>query len=209
MKKILIYLNEYQFEINPTDISVDRKPRDTEIETVKGVVVQYFPDFKEQPIGLTLSGKCKEDQLIQMGNIYQKYLNDHEPIRYVCNYYKQNWRIRPTSWSHTRAYRNYGLASYTFSAKVVEVSYDYGSINIKTEGVQTPEREIAYTVKQGDTLWSIAQAYYGDGRRWLEIAQYSKNKGKILENGSVVPGTVIYIPITYQVGGGSARPQAR
>lgn len=207
MKKVLVFLNEYQFYINPSEITVTRKPKDTIIETIKGSVVQWFPDYPEVPISLTLSGKCKEDQLIQMGNIYQKYLNDREPIRYICNYYKQNWLIRPTSWSHTRSVRNYGLASYTFSAIVIKTFYDYGKVDIQS-ATKTPEREIIYIVKQGDTLWSIAQSFYGDGRRWLEIAQYPKNKGKILENGAVIPGTIIYIPITTSQGGG-ARPQMR
>ncbi len=28
-----------------------------------------------------------------------------------------------------------------------------------------------YTVVRGDTLWSIANRYYGDGKRWRDIAQ--------------------------------------
>ena len=40
-----------------------------------------------------------------------------------------------------------------------------------------PEVELAraagtsYTVRRGDTLWSIAMRTYGNGRRWQEIAQ--------------------------------------
>ncbi len=29
----------------------------------------------------------------------------------------------------------------------------------------------SYTIRKGDTLWSIAREYYGDGKRWREIAQ--------------------------------------
>jgi len=39
-----------------------------------------------------------------------------------------------------------------------------------------------YTVKEGDTLFDIAQAYYNDGNQWQKIAQDPANKGKI-ENG--------------------------
>ena len=36
-----------------------------------------------------------------------------------------------------------------------------------------------YTVKEGDTLFDIAQAYYNDGNQWQKIAQDPANKGKI------------------------------
>lgn len=40
-----------------------------------------------------------------------------------------------------------------------------------------------YTVQQGDTLWEIAEGFYGDPLRWTEIL--NKNSGKIgfLPNG--------------------------
>jgi nucleoid-associated protein YgaU len=36
-----------------------------------------------------------------------------------------------------------------------------------------------YTVKEGDTLFDIAAAYYGDGAKWQQIANDPANKGKI------------------------------
>ena len=34
-----------------------------------------------------------------------------------------------------------------------------------------PAGSSVHLVKRGDTLWSIAQRYYGDGRRWGDIAR--------------------------------------
>lgn len=207
MKLVSIFLNDYQFYVNPHDIQVIRKPRETEVETATGVVIQFNPNFKEEPIGLTISGRCNENQLKSIGNIFQQYLNDHKPIKYVCNYYLQNWNIRPTQWTHTRATRyTGGWVEYTFTAKVVEVSYDYGR-QVLTPIANPWEKETTYTVKVGDTLWLIAQNFYGDGAKWTLIANYSKNQGKINENGSVNPGTVLYIPFQ-SLAGGSARPAA-
>lgn len=51
-----------------------------------------------------------------------------------------------------------------------------------------------YKVRKGDTLWEIAEAYYGSGFKWKEIL--AKNKAKIgfLKNGTqalIRPGTVL------------------
>jgi hypothetical protein len=200
VKKVSVFLNDYQFLVNPSDIQVTRKPKDVEIETARGVIIQYNPDFLEEPISIQISGKAGEEQVKSIGNIYQQYLNDRKPIRYVCNYYLQNWNIRPTQWNHTRSTRYYGLVNYTFNAKVVEVFYDYGR-QVKATGQTQAEREVTYTVKAGDTLWLIAQQFYGDGSQWVYIAQYAKNQGKISENGSVTPGTVLYIPMLTSGGG--------
>lgn len=32
-----------------------------------------------------------------------------------------------------------------------------------------PPKPMSYTIKKGDTLWSIAKKYLGDGQRWRDI----------------------------------------
>jgi len=49
-----------------------------------------------------------------------------------------------------------------------------------------------YTVREGDSLWSIAQQKLGDGNRYAEIAQM--NKGTIKRVNDVVIGTRLKIP---------------
>lgn len=46
-----------------------------------------------------------------------------------------------------------------------------------------------HTVKKGDTLWSIAKKYLGDGNRYKEI-----QKANGLKDTVIYPGTVIQIP---------------
>jgi nucleoid-associated protein YgaU len=62
-----------------------------------------------------------------------------------------------------------------------------------TPGSQTGQGEGQYTVKPGDSLWSIAQQAYGNPARWGEI--YSANRGIIGANPSLIfAGTVLKIP---------------
>ena len=50
-----------------------------------------------------------------------------------------------------------------------------------------------YTVKPGDTLWSISKKYLGNGSRYSEI--YKSNKAVIGSNpGLIKPGQVLTIP---------------
>ena len=50
----------------------------------------------------------------------------------------------------------------------------------------------SHTVVSGDTLWGIAQTFYGDGSRYTEI--YEANKGKIKDPHWIYPGQEFVIP---------------
>ncbi len=54
----------------------------------------------------------------------------------------------------------------------------------------TPPPVRTHTVCEGDTLWSVAKKFYGDGRRWKEIAAANG-----ITNESKLPiGKVLRIP---------------
>lgn len=55
----------------------------------------------------------------------------------------------------------------------------------------------SYQVKQGDTLWEIAEAVYGSGFKWKKILAENKSKIGFLKNGSqalIRPGQILTIP---------------
>lgn len=52
----------------------------------------------------------------------------------------------------------------------------------------------SYTVKSGDTLWEIAEGYYGDGRNWRTILEKNKSQIGYLSNGQqalIFPGQIL------------------
>ena len=56
---------------------------------------------------------------------------------------------------------------------------------------------ITYTVQEGDTLWKIAEAYYGSGRYWTEI--YRLNEDVIGDPDRIYAGQVLKINLSLTV----------
>jgi len=57
--------------------------------------------------------------------------------------------------------------------------------------VDLKRREILYRVQPGDTLWGLADRFYGNGRRWPEIARANDLK----EGEGLASGGMIKIPL--------------
>ena len=53
-----------------------------------------------------------------------------------------------------------------------------------------------YKVKAGDTLWDIAEHFYGDGFQWTKIRDANPSKTGTLPNGSnlIMTGQIIVVP---------------
>lgn len=54
-----------------------------------------------------------------------------------------------------------------------------------------------HTVATGDTLWDLAEQFYGDGFQWQKIANANPGKIGMLPDGSkalITPGTILVIP---------------
>lgn len=62
-----------------------------------------------------------------------------------------------------------------------------------TPGGQQGQGQGRYTVRAGDSLWTIAQTYYGNPGRWIDI--YNANAGMIGANPSLIfSGTELVMP---------------
>ena len=58
--------------------------------------------------------------------------------------------------------------------------------------VNNTVRRKTHTFLPYDSLWLIAQRYYGNGNKWNDI--YKANLGKVANPNKIPPGTVLYLP---------------
>jgi hypothetical protein len=64
----------------------------------------------------------------------------------------------------------------------------------KKEDHMTQPTPAIYTVQSGDSLWAIAQHFYGDGRKWRQIYDYCNSQVIGPDPDRIYPGEVLYIP---------------
>lgn len=86
-----------------------------------------------------------------------------------------------------------------YSTKVLKIkkknasSSKKKSVTVKKErSSNTAPKAKKYTVKSGDSLWTIAKKYYGDGSKYKKI--YNANKDKVNNPNLIYPGQVLTIP---------------
>lgn len=76
--------------------------------------------------------------------------------------------------------------------KLVDSSHSDLSCDLTIDS-SIPEPVRTYTVARGDSLWKIAQHFYGNGLRYSKIV--AANPGKLVdENSTIHPGDVLVIP---------------
>jgi nucleoid-associated protein YgaU len=78
-----------------------------------------------------------------------------------------------------------GLDSMTDAQAAQSEQFAQFSVDLK-------RREILYRVQPGDTLWGLADRFYGNGRRWPEIA----HANAIKDGEGLVSGSTIKIPLS-------------
>ena len=70
-----------------------------------------------------------------------------------------------------------------------------GVERVNDENLEAPASEEAtefYTIKSGDSLWKIAQEFYGDGNKYQKI--FEANKEVIKNPDLIYPGQTLRIP---------------
>ena len=76
--------------------------------------------------------------------------------------------------------------------KLRELRREYESEMAKEAAAHAEAEETTYTVAAGDSLWKIADRFYGNGAEWGRI--HEANKDKIPNANLIYPGQTIVIP---------------
>lgn len=105
-----------------------------------------------------------------------------------CDVYLSTFSATPTG--------GYGDINYSITltqAKEIRIPKSAAAPRTAAPARPSPPAEKTYTVKSGDTLWKIAQQFYGAGAQYPKI--YEANKGVIGGNPNrIYPGQVYTIP---------------
>lgn len=91
----------------------------------------------------------------------------------------------------------------TITIKSTTEESDDGSASTGEDTKRPAEKTETYTIKSGDSMWSIAQQYMGDGSKWQSLYEANKDvldktaaeMGHSSNDGTwIFPGTTITIP---------------
>lgn len=112
-----------------------------------------------------------------------KWKLTNKPIRVIIVDTDINLAMAIESFQHGKADGD-GSGDVEFTLSLKEYSYlnvERSKVPDRTSGLlDRPDERIKendskkYTIKQGDTLWDLADKNYGDGSRWKEIAKANK-----------------------------------
>jgi nucleoid-associated protein YgaU len=85
--------------------------------------------------------------------------------------------------------RNPNLGEASFAVERVQAAlHPTGSVAV----AEPAPAEQSYTVESGDSLWAVAQRFYGDGNQWSRI--YEANRDQLDNPDMIQPGQVLRIP---------------
>lgn len=85
-------------------------------------------------------------------------------------------------------YYSLGLQEYReYGAKKVSVNASGKLSQQSSTRMEQSQKQASYTVREGDTLWTIAKQLYGDGAKWESIAKANPNK-------AITAGEILSIP---------------
>lgn len=152
-------------------------------------------------------------------NTFNGWKDNRTPVRVTCSDGQIDFEgyIVGVTTSYTGGTDDYGytlnivqersinlVANIDYSYKKIDIEYNVlrytppanptvnKTNNTGSSGSSSSGQSGTYTVKSGDTLSSIARAYYGNASKWPDI--YNANRDKIKNANLIYPGQVLTIP---------------
>ena len=122
----------------------------------------------------------------------ETWIREKEVVRYIISDTPVNIPVLPASISYGEE-DGTGDVAYTLTLKeyrgleAAQVQSSGSGREVENEPVQS---EQSYAVQSGDTLWAIAQQYYGDGSLAWQLAGYNG-----IQNANLIyPGDIVKLP---------------
>lgn len=153
---------------------------------------------RRSPVSLSLSGEIVgsgfEDDILTL----EQMQKDGELVEYTGVNMISDAIIVSFDTSHSGSIR--GGCSFTMELKEIRIAESplvtgEGSATQQIEEAPVPASDApqrTHTVKGGDTLWKIAQAYYGNGGQFPKI--FDANRDKLSNPDKINVGQVLTVP---------------
>lgn len=154
------------FKLNESTISVILGIM---VIVVVGVLMaNYFKGLRQAETLPSVTTEADETTIMRDGKTYHLVQKGDTLWSVAEKYYDSgyNW----TDIAETNHLTNANIIETGQELEIPNVEAKKATVMIDT-GSNTSVKTDVYTVVHGDNLWSIAQAHYGDGNRWTEIAQ--------------------------------------
>lgn len=206
--------NRIQLPINPESIGSDFSKNHEDIVLVSGDERTIISGVNLKTTTITSFIPVHNTYYQETGSIYEpmfyvnqieKWMNTNAVIVLQITGTNINRRVTIRSFNWEEVGGAVGEISYTLELKEYKpITYDVvkndaltSSLNPKPPQRPAPPKPQqsakTYTVKKGDSLWKISQAYYGSGSKWPTI--YNANKSVIGKNPNLIyPGQKLVIP---------------
>lgn len=177
--------------IHVTDEEIDRGAELTSHPVEEGVDIADH--IKAKPRKLDISGFIVgEDAWTRISTI-QSFHDKGTKVKYAGRNILTDYIITDFHTGHP--YTVYGGCEFSMTIEQLRVAkspYTPGSAVSQQVTTVTESPKRYHTVKRGDTLWSIAKAYYGDGSQYPKIYEANRN---VISNPNVIKeGWKLLIP---------------
>lgn len=150
---------------------------------------------RQSPLVLSLSGEIVGEDYEDVISQLESMQRSGKPVEYVGVNVVSDVIITRLNTSHGG--NILGGCEFTMELKEVRIASSPFAAGCGSSGTQQIEEasgssEVTHTVKIGESLWRIAQAYYGDGARYPVI--FNANRNVLSEPEKIEPGQKLMIP---------------
>lgn len=214
----IIYLDTILLPVTPEKVSVKVGDKNNTIELASGVEHTFIKKSALREISFQCLLPNQKYSFAQYYYNYEpakvfvekliKLKNDKKAFQFLFNRvfdeknkgnrnHSENIKVVIRDLEFTEEHGNGRDVMVSISLKEVDdsktkVEGKNGAKTRETSNAPTPTANTTYTVKKGDSLWTIAKQFYGDGNKYKKIVD--ANKSKIKDPNKIQVGMVLTIP---------------